>query len=114
MDGVEGFFVEDGEGASGEGADEEGTEEARGVGDGDGIDVVPGEVGVSQGFVDDGKDGFEMGTSGDFGDDPAIGSENVDLGDDNVAQNFDAVFDNGGSGFVTGGFDAEDFHNFLL
>ena len=44
--GVEGFVVEEGEGAGGEGADEEGAEESRGMGDGDGVDLVPVELGV--------------------------------------------------------------------
>ena len=35
VDGVEGFVVQNGEGASGEGADEETAEETRSVGDGD-------------------------------------------------------------------------------
>ena len=46
MDGVEGFVVKDSKSASGESSDEEGTEEARGVSDGDGVNFVPGEVGV--------------------------------------------------------------------
>ncbi len=43
---VEGFVVEDGEGAGGESADEETAEESGGVGDGDGVDVVPSDFGV--------------------------------------------------------------------
>lgn len=46
VDGVEGFLVEDGEGAGGKGADEKGTEEAGGVGDSDGVDVVPSAMSV--------------------------------------------------------------------
>jgi len=45
-----------------------------------------------------------MGTGGDFGDDSAIGGEDVDLGDYDVAQNMDAVFYYGGGSFVATGF----------
>ncbi len=41
VDGIEGFGVEDGEGAGGEGADEQRAEEAGGVSDGDGVNFVP-------------------------------------------------------------------------
>ena len=53
--------------------------------DGDVVNVVPVGVGVLHGFVDDGKDGFEVASGCDFGDDAAVGFENVDLRDDNVA-----------------------------
>ena len=46
VDGVEGLVMEDGEGAGGEGADEKGTKEAGCVGDGDGVDIIPGAAGV--------------------------------------------------------------------
>lgn len=108
--GVKGFVPEDGESAGGEGADEERAEEAGGVGDGDIIDVVFGEVGVSKGLVDDGEDGFEVGASGDFGNDAAVGSKNIDLGDDDVAEDAGLVCDDGGGGFVAGGFDSENIH----
>ena len=80
MGGVEGFVVEDGEGAGGEGADEEGAEEAGGVGDGDGVDLGPMEAGSDERLVDDGEDGFDVGASGDFGDDAAVNFVDVDLG----------------------------------
>lgn len=64
--------------------------------------------------MDDREDGFEVGAGGDFRDDPAVGSENVDLGNDDVAEDIDAVFDDGGSGFVTRGFDSEDFHGAIV
>ena len=46
MGGVKRFIVKNGKGASGEGANEKGTEEARSVGDGDRIDVVPGAISI--------------------------------------------------------------------
>ena len=62
--------------------------------------------------MDDGEDGFDVGAGGDFGDDAAVGLVEVDLGDDDVAQDFGAVLHYGGGGFVTAGFDAEDFQRF--
>ena len=46
MDREEGFVMNEGEGAGSEGADEEGADQSWSMGDGDGIDVVPSEVGV--------------------------------------------------------------------
>lgn len=40
------FIMNKGEGAGGEGADEERADQPRSVGDSDGVDVVPSEVGV--------------------------------------------------------------------
>ena len=88
VDGVEGFVVKDSEGAGSEGADEEATEEAGGVGDGDGVDVSPGDLGVVHGLVDDGEDCLEVASGGDFGDDAAVGFEDVDLRDDDVRKKF--------------------------
>lgn len=54
MDGVEGLVPKDSEGASGERADEERAEKTRSVSDGNIIDVIFGEFGVCEGFVNDG------------------------------------------------------------
>ena len=60
------------------------------MGDGDRIDFVPVvlaifcKIGVRKSFVEDREDGFEMGASGDFGNDTALGLEDVELGDDDV------------------------------
>lgn len=64
--------------------------------------------------MDDGEDGFEVGAGGDFGDNSAVGGENVNLRDDDVAEDVDAVFDDGGGGFVARGFDSEDFHGAIV
>ena len=58
VDGIEGFVVEDGEGAGGEGANEEGAKEARGMGDSDAVNIIPGTMGFCEGLLDDGEDGF--------------------------------------------------------
>lgn len=54
MNGVEGFVPENGKGAGGESANEKGSEKARGVSDGDIVDVVFGEMGVIERFMNDG------------------------------------------------------------
>lgn len=110
VDGVKGFMPENGEHAGGQGADEEGTQETRGVGNGNVIDIVLSEMGVGESLVDDGKDGFEMGTGGDFGDYATISGENINLRNDDIADDYGIVANDGGSGFVTGTFDSEDFH----
>ena len=51
-----------------------------------------------------------MGAGGDFRDDAAIFGEDVDLGDDDVAQNISAVYDDGSGGLITATFDTENFH----
>ena len=110
MSWIEWFVVDDGQRASGESADKEGTDEARCVGYGDSVDVVNGKVGVFERFIDDGLDGFDMGASGDFRNDASVFGMDIDLRDDNVRQNMGAVCDDGGGGFVAGGFDSQDFH----
>ena len=69
--------------------------------DGDGINIVDGEVGVFESFIEDWLDGFDMRAGGNFGNDATIFGMDIDLGDDDVRQNMNAIFDNGGSGFVT-------------
>ena len=46
VDGVEGFFVKNGEGAGSEGADKQGAEKAGSMGDGDSVDIVPSAAGI--------------------------------------------------------------------
>lgn len=110
VNGVKGFVPENGEHAGGQGADEEGTQETRGVGNGNVIDIVLSEMSVGESLMDDGKDGFEMGTGGDFGDYTTISGKNINLRNDDIADDHGVVANDGGSGFVAGAFDSEDFH----
>lgn len=64
--------------------------------------------------MDDGEDGFEVGASGNFGNNTTVSGENVNLRDDDVAEDVDAVFDDGGGGFVARSFDGEDFHGTMI
>ena len=75
------------------------------MGDGDGVDVFPGEAGLFEGLVDDGKNDFNMGARGDFGHDTTIDGVNIDLGDDDIGKNFRAISNDGAGGFVATGFD---------
>jgi hypothetical protein len=78
------------------------------VGDGDGVDVGEAEVGGGEGFFHNGQDVLDMSPAGDFRDDAAISGVEIGLGGDDVAGDDGAVNDDGGGGFVAGGFDAED------
>ena len=98
MGGVEGFVVEEGEGAGGEGADEERTVQTWGMSDRYGV-----VVGVFGGLVNHGEDSFDVGAGGYLGDDATVEGVEVDLGNDDVGKNLGAVFDDGGGGFVTTG-----------
>ena len=82
--------------------------------DGNGVNIGSGDASVAKGLVDDGEDGFEVEAGGDFRDDASVSSKNVDLGDNDVTKNMDAIFNDGSSGFVTGGFDGEDFHVIMI
>lgn len=110
VDGIERFLPEDGEHSGSESADQKGTEEAGGVSNSDTIDVVFGQVGVIEGFVNYGEDSFEMGAGGDFRNDTTIGGENIDLGDNDVAEDLAVIRNDRGGGFVTGTFDGENIH----
>lgn len=105
VSGVKGFVVENGEGAGGESADKEGAEEAWSVGDGDSVDIVPGAVCIFQSLIDNRENSFEMRAGGDFWDDASVFGKNIDLGDNDITQNFSTVLYNRGGGFVAAGFD---------
>src|SRR5256885_16883114 len=83
---------------------EERADEAGALGDADGVDVVEGEVGFGEGFADYWNDLAEMFAGGEFGDDAAVLTVNVDLRSDDRGENFAAVGDHGGGGFIAGGF----------
>ena len=70
--------------------------------DGDSVDIVNCLVGVFEGFIENRLDSFDMGAGGDFWDDAAVFGVNIYLRNNDVRQNMSAIFDNGGSGFITG------------
>ena len=64
------------------------------------------QVGFREGFADYRDDLAEVFAGGEFGDDAAVLAVDVDLGGDDAGEDFAAVGDDGGGGFVAGGFDA--------
>ena len=59
---VKRLIMNDGKGAGGESADEQRADQAGRVGDGDGVDIVPGAISVRQGFFDDRVNNFQVMT----------------------------------------------------
>lgn len=114
VDGVERFLPEDGEHAGGQSTDHKRAHETGGMGDGDGVEVIFVEIGIAEGLMDDGKDGFEVGTGGDFWYNSAISRKNVNLRNHDIAEDFGAVFNHGGGSFITRSFNGEDFHRFII
>jgi len=100
----------EGDGAGGVVPDEEAAGEAGAAGAGNGVDVIEGAVRGGEGFLDDGDDLEQVLAAGDLGDNAAVFGVQIDLGRDDGRQGHAAVFDDGGSGLVAGGFDGEDFH----
>ena len=106
--------VKNGGSASSEGADKKGADEAWGMSDGNGVNVGPIELSVSEGLVKDGVDGFDMRTSGNLGNNAAVGGMNIDLRNDDVGKNAVAIFDDGRCGFVTRTLNSKNAHILLL
>ncbi len=104
--GIEGFIVKDGKSAGCEGANQKGTKEAWSMSDSDGVYIIPGAGCIFQSFINNREDRFEMGAGGNFRDDTSIFGKNINLGNDDVAQNFSAIFYDRGGGFVAAGFNA--------
>src|ERR1700678_1482382 len=67
-----------------------------------------GGVGWVDGFAEDWDDLEEICAGGKLGDDPAVFAVNFDLGGDDAGEDAFAVGDDGGGGFVAGGFDARN------
>lgn len=106
--------VKNGGSASSEGADKKGADEAWSMSDGNGVNVGPIELSVSEGLVKDGVDGFDMGASGNLGNNATVGGMNIDLRNDDVGKNAVAIFDDGRCGFVTRTLNSKNAHILLL
>lgn len=106
--------VKNGGSAGSEGADKKGADEAWSMSDGNGVNVGPIELSVSKGLVKDGVDGFDMGASGDLGNNATVGGMNIDLRNDDVGKNAVAIFDDGRCGFVTRTLNSKNAHTLLL
>ena len=111
---VKRLIVNDSEGAGGEGADEQRADQAGRVGDGDGVDVVPGAISVRQSFFDDRVNNLQMAAGGDFRDDSAVFGMDVDLGIDHIRKQAFAVFNDRRRCFIAAGLDSQNPHLLLL
>ena len=101
---VKRLIVNDGEGASSESADEQRADQAGRIGDGDGVDIVPGAICVRQGFFDDRVNNFQVAAGGNFWDNAAVFGMDVDLGIDHIRKQAFAVFNDLRRCLVAAGF----------
>lgn len=51
-----------------------------------------------------------MGAGGDFGNDTTVSGMDVDLGNNDIRQNMDAVLNNGGGSLVARALNSQNFH----
>jgi len=95
---------------------QERTNETRALCHAHGVDVGEIEAGLGKCFADDWDDLAEVFARGKFRYDSAVFAMNIDLGSDDAGEDFAAVGDDGGGGFVARRFDAEDAdaHIFML
>jgi len=108
VNGDERDVLREGEGLGIGDADQERSGEAGTAGDGDGIEIVEGNICLGKGGADDWDDGAEMLAAGQFGNHSAVAGVGGDLRGDNRAESAGAALNDGGSGLVAGGFDGED------
>lgn len=123
MDGIEGFVPKNGEGAGGESTNEKRAEQTWRIGDGEITNIVFGAMRIIESFVNDRENGFEVGASGDFGNDTSVGSKNINLRNDDVAEDLGGgvriggaakIADDGSGSFVAGSFESENFHGVII
>ena len=94
-------------------AHQHGPDEARGIGDGDGVDVVLGAVGLRQGPLRQGRDDLHMLAGGDLRHHAAVEGVHLRLRGDGVGQDLPSVLHHGGGGLVAGGFKGQNLHSYL-
>ncbi len=81
-----------------------GPDEPRGIGDGHGVNVLPGAVGVRQGLFRQGRDGLHMLPGGDLRHHAAIQCVHIRLGGDGIGQDVPSILHHRHGSFVAGGF----------
>jgi len=89
-------------------ADHQRASQPRSTGNRNGIDIGQAHVSLLQRLIENGVDGAHVLARSDFGEDAAIFLMNGNLGGDHVREHDAAVFDDGGSSLVAGGFDAKN------
>ena len=89
-------------------AGEQRADKSRPVGDGEGIDILQAHVCRPECFVNHAVAGFDVRTAGDFRHDAAIERMEVNLAENDVGDDGASVLDDGGGGFVAGGFQRQN------
>ena len=89
-------------------ADQQRSGEAGTGGDGDGVEIGEGDVGLGQRGADHGNDGAEMLAAGQLRHHAAVAGVRGDLRGDGGGKGARAALDDRRGGLVAGGFDAED------
>ena len=92
-------------------ADEHRADQPRRVGDGDGVDVLPGQVRLVKRRIRQGVDGLDVLARGKLGHDAAVEPVQGDLRRDAVGQDGSSVLHDGDGSLVAGGFHGEDLHS---
>jgi hypothetical protein len=105
IDGDEGKLLGEGESFGVGNTNQERASQSGTVGDGDGVKVGEGDVGLRQGGANDGDDGAEMLAGSELGDYSAITGVGGYLGGYYGRQGAGAALDDSRSGLVAGGFD---------
>ncbi len=110
IDGDERQFPRRRQGLARHHADQHPADQARARRGGDGIDPVPADARLRQGRFDHRVDLIQMGAGRDLGHNPGEGLVLGQLLMNHVGQHLASVADDGGGGFVTTGFDAQNSH----
>jgi hypothetical protein len=89
-------------------ADQQRTRQTRADGDSDGVQVAEGDAGLRQRSADHGHDVAQMLAGSQLGDDSAIRGVDGNLRSDHIRKSLRTPPHNGGRGFITGAFDAQN------
>lgn len=107
---IEGFVFKEGESAGGEGANEQRADKARGVGNGNGVDVVPSKGSLSKSLVDHWVNYLYMAACGYLWYDSSVNGVNIDLRIHDITKKPPAVLNNRGCRFVAAALNSQNNH----
>ena len=108
VDGDEGQVVGEGKSFGVGDAHQKRSRETGAAGDGDGVEIREGDVGLGECGADHGNNSSEMLAGSQLGNDASIAGVGGDLGGNDGAERARAALDDGGGGLVAGGFDGQD------
>lgn len=106
VDGVQWFIMQFGQGFCGQHADQKRTDQSRSIGDGYGVDIVPGNLGFTHCLADDRIDDLDVRPRRYLWYDAAIFGMDIDLGVDHIRQQTVAVFNDGRRRFIAAAFNS--------